>query len=397
MESAHIKKKYLIACIITSLIGFTISVYTVGHTIKVNYGLLENPSFCAVSSFIDCDAASASSYAKIFGIPSAAFGMTFYGILIFLIISGLLYNSFYLQLHGAVIWVLSLLALLHSLVMAFISIFVIKTLCIMCVGIYLMNILNCIFTKKALNKNVTNILRDLYNNTRELLRFKERSIITYLVHIKITGILIIISCLSYPSIKKASLLDENIAFVHQKYIEHYESQTAVSIDIGDSPVWGNKNANVTLIEFADYECPACRSAFSPLKMVLPQYRDKIRFVFKHFPLQYHKNAYQASQAALCAEKQGKFWEYHTKLFTGTLEQKDLESYAVDVRLNRNEFNECMSRNEFNAKIENDMNMGTSAGVEGTPTLFLNGKPIKAKLTVPFLNDLLTKVINDSQK
>lgn len=397
MVETPIKKKYLVSAFIFALIGFGISWYMLSHTIEIQYGIRETPSFCSISSFIDCDAASASSYSHTFGIPNAAFGMALYGLLIFLILTGILYNTLYLWLQTTFAFILVSLALLSSVYLAFISVFVIKTLCILCVADYCVNLVLFILLKKSLNTGIISSIKESYRITRELLQSRENGNLAYLFHTKLTGLLIIIACLAAPSIKKAHLLDENMALMYQKYIEYYENQNPVSIDIQNSPVWGNKQAKVTLVEFADYECPACRASFIPIKMVLPQYRDTIQFVFKHFPLSYHEKAYPASHASLCAQEQGKFWEYHAKLFQGELSLHEFENYAHQLNLNMDNFKTCMASNKFKSTIEKDIAQGSTIGVQGTPTLYLNGKQIKGKITVQFLNQLLAKIINETPK
>lgn len=90
-----------------------------------------------------------------------------------------------------------------------------------------------------------------------------------------------------------------------------------TVDIGNSPVKGNKNAKVTIVEFSDFECPFCTRAYSTMEQVLKDYKNDVKLVYKQYPLPptMHPNAQKAAEASLCAGDQGKFWEYHDKLFT----------------------------------------------------------------------------------
>jgi len=88
----------------------------------------------------------------------------------------------------------------------------------------------------------------------------------------------------------------------------------VSVRVGDSPILGNRNAPVVIIEYSDFECPFCARAYSTMKEVMKNYKDKVAFSYKHLPLDFHKNAQTSAIASVCADQQGKFWEYHDKIF-----------------------------------------------------------------------------------
>lgn len=88
----------------------------------------------------------------------------------------------------------------------------------------------------------------------------------------------------------------------------------VSVKVGDSPILGNRNAPVVIIEYSDFECPFCARAYSTMKEVMKIYKDKVAFSYKHLPLDFHKNAQTSAIASVCAQQQGKFWEYHDKIF-----------------------------------------------------------------------------------
>ena len=105
------------------------------------------------------------------------------------------------------------------------------------------------------------------------------------------------------------------------------------------------------------------------------YGDKIRLVFRDFPLPFHDNAHIASEAAQCAHEQGKFWDYHDKLFENqrALEPDNLKQYAADLELDTTAFNTCLDSREFKADVEQDHQDGQQYGVSGTPAFFINGR------------------------
>jgi len=148
----------------------------------------------------------------------------------------------------------------------------------------------------------------------------------------------------------------------------------VDVAAAGRPERGPKNASVTIIEFSDYQCPFCQKAEDVVDQVMKTYADKIRLVYRDYPLPFHPNARPASEAAACANAQGKFWEYHAKLFHGDgLEPEKLKTYADQVGLDRKKFDDCLEKKPFKAEIDKDVKDGEKAGVNGTPAFFINGR------------------------
>ncbi|XXF80390.1 thioredoxin domain-containing protein [Myxococcaceae bacterium GXIMD 01537] len=143
------------------------------------------------------------------------------------------------------------------------------------------------------------------------------------------------------------------------------------------PSKGPANAPITIVEFSDFECPFCSRAIGTVDEVVKKYGDKVRLVFRQFPLSFHPHAQKAAEAALCANDQGKFWEYHDVLFQNqkALEVENLKKYAADLKLDTAKFNACLDSNEKAATVKADMDEGQKAGVTGTPAFFINGVPL----------------------
>src|SRR3989344_5035913 len=145
---------------------------------------------------------------------------------------------------------------------------------------------------------------------------------------------------------------------------------------------GNPNATTTLVEYSDFQCPACASYFPLVKKLLGENGDKIRFVYRHFPLPQHQNARLAASAAEAAGLQNKFWEMHDLIFENQFRWEKLSNakaseeftgYATQLGLNLQKFAENLNNEELKTKVENDYLSGTASGVNSTPTFFLNGK------------------------
>jgi len=150
-----------------------------------------------------------------------------------------------------------------------------------------------------------------------------------------------------------------------------------NIEVGNAPSRGPKNAPITIVAFSDFECPFCGRVLPTLKQIEDEYKGKVRVAFKNQPLPFHANAKPAAAAALAANEQGKFWEYHDKLFQNqrALDRASLEKYAQELGLNMGQFKAALDSGKYDAQVTADMNEATRVGVNGTPTFFINGRSV----------------------
>lgn len=156
----------------------------------------------------------------------------------------------------------------------------------------------------------------------------------------------------------------------------------VKVSIDDDPIKGDMNAPITIVEFSDYQCPYCRKFHS---QVLPKIEEeyiktgKVRYVFRDFPLNFHKLAIPASVAANCAGEQDKYWLMNDFLFDNPqkLDNESVLEAAKTMDLDYAKFEACMKDNDHEAEINKDMEAGRGYGVRGTPSIFL-GKSEKGK-------------------
>ena len=142
------------------------------------------------------------------------------------------------------------------------------------------------------------------------------------------------------------------------------------------PAIGSASAPVTIVEFSDFQCPFCQRVAPTLKQVQKTYGDKVRIVWKDFPLtQIHPEAFKAGEAAHCAGEQGKFWEYHDRLFANqqALQPDSLKKYAADAGLDAAKFNACVDTSKYGERVREGVAQGTRLGVNSTPTLYINGR------------------------
>jgi len=150
---------------------------------------------------------------------------------------------------------------------------------------------------------------------------------------------------------------------------------------GKSPVRGPANAPVTIVEFSDFQCPFCGRAEPLVEQVLKAYPDKVRLVYKNFPLtSIHPWALGAAKAAVAAAKQGKYWQMHDILFANQtdLRAEKLKEYAAKIGLDVPRWEKDMNSPQTDAAINADMELANSARVRGTPTFFVNGREVEAR-------------------
>lgn len=155
----------------------------------------------------------------------------------------------------------------------------------------------------------------------------------------------------------------------------------------DSIKIASESAKVTIVEFSDYQCPACKSANPTIKQILNDYSGKVNFVYRHFPLSQHKNAIPASLAAEAAGQQGKYWQMHDKIFDGQDTWKDsgnapdiFAGYVKDLGVDMEKFNHDRGDSKFRDKINRDYQDGLTLGVNSTPTFFINGQKLPGVLS-----------------
>lgn len=162
----------------------------------------------------------------------------------------------------------------------------------------------------------------------------------------------------------------------------------------DNHVRGNYNAAVTLVEFSDFQCPYCGSFHPTVTQILKDYGNKIRLVYKHFPLSFHENAQKAAEASECASEQGKFWEMHDKMFENQqlLGLEQYKKWARELKLNGSKFDTCLDTSKYASKVQADFNEGAAKGVNGTPATFINGQLVSGALPYASIKQVIDQAL-----
>jgi protein-disulfide isomerase len=169
--------------------------------------------------------------------------------------------------------------------------------------------------------------------------------------------------------------------IERLYKQRFDRATAKTIPLEGSPSRGPDTAAVTLVEFADFECPFCQRIAPKLDEIWESRKTSMRFVYKFMPLAMHPHSEPAARAAIAAQAQGKFWEMHHELFAngGRLEDSDLRGYARAIGLDLDRFLADMRSPATTARLEADRQVADAIGVNATPTIFINGHEYDSKL------------------
>lgn len=213
------------------------------------------------------------------------------------------------------------------------------------------------------------------------------------IETKVLGIILIITLV---------LLFGGIFFLsrNQPSTGTVEGESIVQIDYNKGQKIGSDSAKIKVVEFSDFECPACLSAEPNVKKLRSDYSEQeVQLIYRHFPLTQHIHSRQVATLAEAAGQQGKFWEMHDKLFETqtqwTILSKDdatafFLSLAKNLGLDENKIKQDLEENAYKLKIEDDIAEGQRLGVNSTPTFFVNGR----KLNLKVFDDLNTVVAQE---
>lgn len=172
-----------------------------------------------------------------------------------------------------------------------------------------------------------------------------------------------------------------------------------SVEKSDNPELGSGAADdpkLTIVEFADFQCPHCHDEHLVVRRLMAKYPDSVRFIYRDFPMEsVHPEAFQASLAAECAREQGKFWAYHDRLYANqdALGFQDMLAYGEEAGLLKVQFETCFISERYREKVEEDIRDGKILGLQGTPTFFFNGQRLEGAIP----EDVFARIIDEMIK
>jgi len=193
-----------------------------------------------------------------------------------------------------------------------------------------------------------------------------------------------------------------------KEIKLEESQKSVSAEReayqaaiigGGNYSSGTSAPQITIVEFSDFACPFCQQSSNVIKKITEQYKDKVKFVYRDYPL--HDNSIELALSARCAGEQGKFWEFHDLLFvnqdkltaSGAELNTSLLTIAESLKINTEQFNSCIETKKYYTQIKRDFDDGEKLQIEGTPTWFINNYPLTGYIPEDKFLELINGLLN----
>jgi protein-disulfide isomerase/uncharacterized membrane protein len=339
-------------------------------------------AFCTLGGIINCDVVLTSRYGTFVDLPVGVWALATFGLGALCAIPGAFFGVTG-GLADVMLIALASGAAGFSLVLAGVMAFVLKHVCLLCLSLDVI-VVSWLVTVLPL------ALRVGENAPKNRLTTPMAARVAGFVAAAIALLGGTVSAVyTPPPVSTAAELETR----EPEFVSHYRGRPVVAMDSvlrPDAATKGRADAPVTIVEFSDFQCPACGQAFRDLHELLAS-RTDVRLVFRNFPLDsscnealprpIHPDACNAAIAAECARRQGRFWEYHDLLFENqrTLDRDSLFRYARDVGLDVAAFRTCLDDPATRVRISDDARAGIAAGVESTPTLFINGRRIDGAL------------------
>lgn len=371
-----------IAIILLSVAGIVVSLELTHVHFKVKENTGPDPvSFCNISEAVNCETVAASAWSELMGVPVAVWAIFAYAVLLGLSLAGtrrVSGEASYMGFPG-LIFLWSLVGAGVTVTMAYISAALIESLCILCVGLYVVNTAVLALSVPLSRRVAGGVGPAVSGDLRRMAGAPVTAGAVLVGLLAVTAGLVVF----YPTVQGAA-------------VEPGPAPVAPPKDTCDRgyrtdegfPLFGAPDGAVTVLEFSDYECGHCRKAHETLRSLVHQYHGKLRLVHRHFPLDntcnpriprpFHRNACLASKAAICADRQDRFWEYNDLLFAHQRElgPERVRALAREMGLDMAAFEACLADPATEAELRRDIRDGIGWDVRGTPSFVINGEFVK---------------------
>jgi len=398
---------------VLALLGAALSVLALYEHVSI-LGGGGATAFCSISSTINCEGAIRSPWSSFWGVPLGSYGLLFYLVVFALALAAKETSFLASAAIGAVLQLFAFAAALGSIGLFAVLKFAVGTYCPICLTIYVVNFLLLAISSNLSGESTWR--QSLWSGFKNLIGFFTFLLglktgdglahvtlarLAFLAFVCAAGLCFILP--EYWSLRLVQrAMDEGASTAGDlKALAEWKSTKPVQIDppvlqglLADH-IKGPEQAPIQVLEFSDFECPACRAMWFILEGLIAEYGDQVRLVFRHYPLDsecnpqikgpFHKNACFAAEFARCAEEQGRFWdvagylaasplfdqkEDRTKVREGILQAADY------LKLDKEAMVECLSSRRQLQKIKIDMLQAEKLGVSATPAVWINGRPLR---------------------
>ena len=372
-------------------LGLTVSTYLLyRHFALADLSTQAESDFCSALFGSGCDDALRSPLAVQFGLPLAGWGLVYYGTLVaLLLLSWLLGASFRSEAMTAAL-LLALLAALGSVALFTAMVTDLSPFCPLCATVHAINLLLLWAIKRLSGQPLARSMHGVAKVVKYLAtgktadpiaaRWKSVSFVTVgLVAVVIYQWVFV----EYVSRIQAA----ETPFDPHQIVAQFEASVPHDIPVSDTdPTLGPADAPVRMVVFSDFRCPGCRKLARMMPALAQQFAETLHIVFKHYPLDstcnpavkhpFHPGACQAARAAEAAHEQGRFWAFHDALFLRRSDSETpLESVAKGIDLDLDRFEARCTDEVIRSRIQSDIALGTRLGVDGTPSVFINGRRV----------------------
>lgn len=382
-----------------SLLGMALSAYLYFLHLGLLRGELIVAPGCG-SGMFNCHAVTEGSWGSVLGMPIALWGLIGYITVAALSILG--WQSPEWTEHAlALIMVLAFLFVAIDVVLFIIMVSVIRLGCLYCLFTYGVNVLLCGIAWRARPRP---ILSALGQAMAVLIPSTQRRIVAFFWFISILGVALVVA--AHGAVRYVNLGDP--AAFEEQLRQYITRQPRVKVPISNDPELGSADASIQIVEFSDFFCPACQRAWNMNKIILPGHQRDIRFVFKHFPLDticnssvsrmVHPGACDVAAASECAHAQGKFWQFHDRIFEkgSKYQLRNVKQDAQDLGLDVAKFSACLESGEGMEAVKRDVAEGIQSKISSTPTYIINGVPMAGGVSPPVFETLKTLLRQESR-
>lgn len=390
--------------IMLAALGFgTWVVYRVtARGLDLKYGEAAADALCTISETINCNEVLNSSYAEVGGIPIALFQAANLAAIFLWLMLTVVGSDRMKRLAMPYAFGMASLSVLASVGLFVISKVEIGSICPYCAMLYATNLTLFATSWWASGEGFGKVVGRL---------FKGLGNMSLLVPSVGVWALVVAGTFSIYSVQKDGLIRDMVAAQEAKQAEIAELEAQgfkFPRVLDEDPFTGPANAEVTVVEFADFQCGYCKRLSYELERVKEDYKDQVKFVFKHYPMNTacnphvkndrHPYACGASIAAECAHRQDKFWDYHDILFKNQhrLGKSDLRHYAEEVGLDLTAFDTCLRDPTVEEALRRDMDEAERLDIHGTPRTYIDGEEIRGVRPAEFLAQRLTKALGEAK-
>lgn len=379
------QKGIWITAVLAGVTGMAASLYSIKHHMDLKLqGHTE--AACNINSLINCDAVASSKYSELLGTPLGVWGLGYFFAMT--ILAGTVLAGHRSAKEHEPSWIiLSIVGLVGSIGLGFISLGLLGKVCIVCIIVYGASILQAALAWLVWRGRSG-------TSTGGSLSFSLKTLASGISTAAIAAAIAVIAFnLIKPSAKPTSELRNTQENIDANALPPILSKTIAEIPVnksaysglGEDYRKGPDDAKIVVVEFADYTCPACAQAAPVIEELHRQLGQRALIVFKNYPLSnqcnpsvqsnMHPFSCEIAKLARCAGRYGKFWEYHLKAFDeqSRASSEKARDWGKQVGLTDAQMNECLSSPDILAKIRDDVDVGNKAGVNATPTIFINGR------------------------